>query len=503
MPVNEPELPDHVSHPTPIVDFVLMSVILAVLLPMGLWSPPIVFHGEAREGLVVQAIVHDHRWILPSHNGELPSKPPLYHWIAASLIRLLGLSDFTVRLPSALAAWVFALVTFIIGIKTGGRLTGWLAFGALLGMHGFWRSATEARVDMVFAACITLSITGFFFWYRDGRSLGRLVCYFGAALAVLAKGPVGLLIPGLVVIGFLAWERTLKRFGEFWSWPLAATVLLIDFGWYALAYLYGGREFIVLHLLQENIDRFFGRGVFAQNRGISFFQFTKWLVIYCFPWNMALPWALVRRFRGEREDTFGRFLHLWWIVVFLLFTLASRVRSVYLLPLYPAVALLAARDMSLRLQRYSVLRSENDSRDQPIVVSSKLNPFRKLSVLAMSIVLLDFAHVAANQIVRESRARRNSLIPFKQKIESLVPDDTPLYADSGFGVTDVMVLEYQLKRPINPSSMVSTCKVHFLLSTIKPNQSTEVGMQILTSFKRKGVTFALIRVPQKESCAKR
>ncbi|MFQ5683554.1 MAG: ArnT family glycosyltransferase [Candidatus Binatia bacterium] len=500
MPVNDPEPSGQVSHRARIVDLLLISLILAVLLPIGLWSPPIVFHGEAREGLVVQAIVHDHRWILPTHNGELPHKPPLYHWIAASFIRLFGLSDFTVRLPSGLAAWVFALVTFIIGIKTGGRLTGWLAFGALLGMHGFWRSATEARVDMVFTACITISITGFFFWYRNGRPLGRSLCYLGAALAVLAKGPIGLVIPGLVVIGFLAWEGALKRLGELWSWSLAGAVLLIDFSWYALAYLYGGQEFIVLHLLQENTDRFFGRGVFAQNRGISFFKVTGWLVIYFFPWNLVLPWALVRRMHGERGDTFGRFLHLWWIVVFLFFALAARVRSVYLLPLYPAIALLAARAMALGLERYWVSRSEGDSQDQPSVVSSKLNPFRKLSVLAMSIVLFDFAHVAVNQTVREVKASRNSLIPFKQKIESLVPDDTPLYADSDFRVTDVMVLEYQLRRPINRRP-ASTCKVQFLLSTIKPNQSTQVGMQILTSFRRKGVTFALIRVPQKKSCA--
>src|SRR6266404_7810453 len=91
-------------------------------------------------------------WTLPRRNGELPSKPPLFHWMAAAAARVLGLSDATVRAPSAIAAWIMVVATFAIGAMIGGRPTGWLAAGALLGMAGFWQSAWEARVDMVFAA---------------------------------------------------------------------------------------------------------------------------------------------------------------------------------------------------------------------------------------------------------------------------------------------------------------------------------------------------------------
>jgi hypothetical protein len=79
-------------------------IIVALLTAATYFSPHIWHHGEAREALVIQDIVENHRWVLPLRNGELPSKPILYHWIAALFALPLGLSDFTVRLPSIVGA---------------------------------------------------------------------------------------------------------------------------------------------------------------------------------------------------------------------------------------------------------------------------------------------------------------------------------------------------------------------------------------------------------------
>jgi 4-amino-4-deoxy-L-arabinose transferase-like glycosyltransferase len=98
----------------------LLAFILIVLAAWIYLLPPIWNHGEAREGLVVRSIVLDHQWILPFRNGEVPSKPPLFHWVAASLAQIFGFSDFTIRLASALAAWIVALSTFILGAAVGG-----------------------------------------------------------------------------------------------------------------------------------------------------------------------------------------------------------------------------------------------------------------------------------------------------------------------------------------------------------------------------------------------
>ena len=88
-----------------VTDLVLLTLLVALALAWPLAAPPIGTHGEAREGLVVQDVVARGHWVLPHRNGEVPSKPPLFHWIAAATAALVGLSDAVVRFPSALAAW--------------------------------------------------------------------------------------------------------------------------------------------------------------------------------------------------------------------------------------------------------------------------------------------------------------------------------------------------------------------------------------------------------------
>jgi 4-amino-4-deoxy-L-arabinose transferase-like glycosyltransferase len=122
-------------------------------------TPPIAARGEAREGLVVRELVASGDWVLPRRLGVIASKPPLYHWLATGAVRLFGWSDTAVRLPSTLAAWAVVLETFAFGMLIEGPTTAWLAVGILFTTWGFWRSATEARVDMLFAACIAGSVT--------------------------------------------------------------------------------------------------------------------------------------------------------------------------------------------------------------------------------------------------------------------------------------------------------------------------------------------------------
>ena len=87
-------------------DLLVLTSLVVLVLAWPLAAPPIGAHGEAREGLVVQDIVRHGRWVLPLRNGAVPSKPPLFHWIAGGIGSVIGLSDAVVRLPSALAVWL-------------------------------------------------------------------------------------------------------------------------------------------------------------------------------------------------------------------------------------------------------------------------------------------------------------------------------------------------------------------------------------------------------------
>ena len=299
----------------------VVFIIVGLLIFATYFSPHIWHHGEAREAVVIQDIVKNHRWVLPLRNGELPSKPILYHWMAASFALPLGLSDFTIRLPSIVGAGFLVWLTYSLGGFATNRKTGLLSAGILASTFEFWDSGTEARVDMLFTALIGGALVGWYFWYRSGRELARGAAYLSIAFAVLAKGPAGAALPGLVIFCFLVFERDLRALFRFFSWPWVLMVLAIDLGWYLAAYQRGGADFWHKQIIYENIDRFLGAGAF-QNHKSRFWQ-GVWLMIQLLPWSVVLVFALVQWIHGQRQDSFGRFLHAWWLTIFAFFLFAA------------------------------------------------------------------------------------------------------------------------------------------------------------------------------------
>src|SRR5262245_4656134 len=204
---------------------VALVAIVGLLIIATYFTPHVWHHGEAREGLVVQDIVNHQRWILPLRNGELPSKPVLYHWLAASFALLLGLSDFAVRLPSVVGAVLMIGTTYAVAAFASNRRTALLAVGILSATYEFWDSGTEARVDMLFAALIGVALAAWYLWYCTGREFARGGAYLAMALAVLTKGPAGAILPAFVIFCFLMCQRDVRRLREFFSWHWVLMVL--------------------------------------------------------------------------------------------------------------------------------------------------------------------------------------------------------------------------------------------------------------------------------------
>jgi len=424
----------------------MVLVFAALLWPLH--RPSIDLHGEAREALVVRSIVRTGSWVLPRRNGELPSKPPLFHWMAASAAHVVGLSDAVIRLPSALGAAIVTGATFGLGMVIGGRLMAWLATAALLGMLTFWQTASEARVDMIFAAATTVALAGFFVWYRGSESPGwaRVASYLAFAGAVLAKGPVGLVLPGLVVLAFVVWERRPGALLRFWSWPLVALVLLIDAGWYVLAYRAGGDEFLATQIMKENVYRFVGHGSFSGSRGrFAFLRMERTLATNLLPWNLALLGAAMRGLRGERADQAARFLHSWWLAILVFFTLSSGKRPVYLVPLMPAVALLAGRAMQ---RAYANVPADG--------VVSWLGVRLTLARFATVLAVVDVCAWGGSMLLRQHKSSLRSLGPFAAEVRAVVPADAHLYAAMALPVPQILVLGYKLDRRLERRKLECT-----------------------------------------------
>ncbi len=468
-------------------DGLFFMVMFFALLGRLLLSPPIWHHGEAREGLVVQGILRNHEWILPLRNGELPSKPPFFHWLAALPAFVFGPIDLIVRLPSVMGAVIMAAATFFMGGEMGGRRTGWLAAGALLGMQEFWVSGTQARVDMVFAACVAVALAGFFFWYRDGHRVARAACYIASACAVLSKGPVGIILPAATIVGFLAVEGQLRSLWSPWSWPLMVVLLLLDLGWYALAYDSGGNEFFKLQIAFENLDRFFGHGHFStENTSLNT---LTWLANQTLPWNLVLIWSFIRRIRGTREDWAGHFLHAWWISIFLVFLLAARSGAVYLLPLYPAIALLAARAINDEIPVFA-----ERSPIEPIE-KARLLWWRQRKIvkrIGIGIAIFDLTlMLLVTPTYWSNRNTRNARLAFIEDIRTIVATRKQLFSAPELQY-ETMVIAYRLGREIIRKPLICAVRDDYFFLRSGSTNIFRVETQVLASSKSDEISLVTV-----------
>lgn len=330
----------------PIATGLGLGLLFAFLYLWSIADLPFYTKGEPREATVVWEIVHSDEWVLPLRNGQIiPSKPPLFHWLGAlcSLMRE-EVSELTVRLPSVGLALLGVLLTYGTGAALWGVEAGLIA-GLILGTSFEWvRAATTARVDMTLTVCMVMAFLFFFFLYRRKRvSRGEALGFFALlGLATLAKGPVGALLPLLTIVIFLFLQRDLKFLRRLHVVSGGVLFLLIAGSWYGLALWKGGEEFFAKQIMKENVLRFFASGEAGAGHEHPFYFFIPNLFLGMVPWSFFFPPLVVFLYR--RRYTWARdgFLYfiVWTATVFLFYSASSSKRSVYILPLYPAVALL-------------------------------------------------------------------------------------------------------------------------------------------------------------------
>src|SRR5881396_3901450 len=312
---------------------VALAVVLAAL-PIG---SDVYQGGEAREGLVVREMLRTGDWILPLWNGSvMPSKPPLFHWLAAAAAALTGagVTEPTLRAPSIALAGLVVLLVFLAGRAWGGEQVGCMAALVLATTPQFLNEGGDGRVDMTLTTAVTGAQLAFVDALRGGGGPTRLVLALCLALAMLAKGPVG---PGLVGLTALVSALTNRRLGPALRLvrPLPVLIFLaVAGGWYGLAYLHRGMDFVAKQIISENGEALLGGSRFPYRSPL---YYLGPLVVGGLPWTLVLPWALARGWRSGELPR--RHAVAWAGVVFLFFSLAPLKRAAYLLPLRAALAL--------------------------------------------------------------------------------------------------------------------------------------------------------------------
>jgi len=280
--------------------------------------------------------------------GEEPwfDKPILYYWGTLLFFRILGPGELAARLICALFGVGGVLLTWDFARRLTDDRTA-LRAGIVLAtsLEYFWFSRT-AVTDLPLTFCVTLSLVAFF---RAAERWGspRLwypVAFAAAGGAALAKGPVGIVLPCLVVGCYLLFTGRIRELAVIpWVTSLLAFVLVAA-PWYALVSLRHGQLFWNDFIINRNIQRY--TSTIHRHPG-PFYYYLPVLVIGLFPWGALFPFAVVDAVREgprnlrERNHQTG-FLLCWILLPLLFFSFAGSKLPSYLLPCFPAMAILTA-----------------------------------------------------------------------------------------------------------------------------------------------------------------
>ena len=294
-------------------------------------------------------------WVTPHFNGRPRfDKPPLFYYLIMLSDRLLGETEFAARCWSALAGVAVTALLWLTARRwvgpRAGPTTG-VAFSASLLTALLARAAVT---DMLLCLFVTAAILAGLAALQAPAPRARRFATAGwvaMALAVLVKGPVGLLIPALALGGSLLLLGEIRHgLARLVPWEGPALFLAIAAPWYALVLAANGWAFVEGFLIKHNLSRF--SGVISSHGGPVWF-YVPVLLVGFFPWCGSLPsalWRAARVARRRRAVSPAERLTVtclcWFLGVFVFFSLAGTKLPSYLFPAFPALALLVGREMA-------------------------------------------------------------------------------------------------------------------------------------------------------------
>ena len=307
---------------------------------------------EGRYAEIAREMAVSGDWVTPRLNDlKYFEKPPLQYWMGAATFDALGVDEWTARLPAALAGF---LAVVAVGF-TSGRLAGRDAgiFAALVLASSVWHSglAHLLTLDAVLSFWLALALCAFLLAQHPGaagsaRRNWMLVAYAAAAGATLTKGLVALVIPGATLVLYTMLTRDTGPWRRLHALPGLAVYLALTAPWFVLVERAnpGFAQFFFVH---EHFQRFLTE---SHKRTGEWYYFVPWFVLGIMPWLLVWAWTLPRSWRAAPVATNGfsweRFCVVWAAFVFVFFSVSGSKLPSYILPMFPALALILGFELT-------------------------------------------------------------------------------------------------------------------------------------------------------------
>lgn len=321
--------------------------------------------GEPREAVVAQSMIINSN-LLDSvrYDDEIATKPPLTHWLMVFSASLIGqMDELAARLPSIFCATLIIGFWFYFLTPRVGRKTALFAILILFTSAEWLRHANLARVDMTLSINVLLALLLGFLWQEKGQKKFLWLSILPLSLAALAKGPVGIVLPSLVIFIFLILEKKISIRKTILLAMISFLAVLPLFYWYYLGSLSTNNQTIEVAIL-ENVNRFLGTMGEKDSAHVhGLFYMPGALLSGLLPWSLFLPLLFVYRdqLRNCRSlyrnlQPIVRFSCIATLVFFLFFLIPDSKRGVYLLPIYPFITLILSQFISKVLSELKIAK---------------------------------------------------------------------------------------------------------------------------------------------------
>jgi 4-amino-4-deoxy-L-arabinose transferase-like glycosyltransferase len=361
-PFTEAPRGQQLPQPSWLKDLLIVGLIALVWFCSFINLRPLMNPDEGRYAEIPREMAQSGDFVTPRLNGvKYFEKPPLLYWATALVYKVAGVSEFNARIANALIAVAGILITYAAARRLYGRAAGiWSAI--VLGTCTLYYAMGQVvTMDMAVAVTISGALFSFIIAMQEPRGRKRfllmMACYTCMALATLSKGLIGFLLPGAVMFTWTLILRKWKELLPIYLLPGAALFLLIAMPWHVLAARANQdaikeHDFLWFYIVHEHFLRFFTP---VANRGQMPGFLIPCLIGGLFPW-IFFAWQSVREmlqggWKARQERSVAWFLIIWVLLIFLFFSSSHSILIPYILPVFPAAAVLLGAPLSRMWQQ--------------------------------------------------------------------------------------------------------------------------------------------------------
>ncbi len=323
---------------------IVLLALFAVLWFSNLDYRKLVNPDEGRYAEIAREMVASGDWVTPRLNDiKYFEKPALQYWATALAFALFGEHEWSARIWSALTGFLGVLMVFFTGRRLFGDRAGWYAALVLASSLLYVLIGHVNSLDMGLSVFLSAAICAFLLAQHDAaqaseRRRWMLAAWAALAFAVLSKGLIGLVLPVAALVVYVLIQRDWRLIGRLHLGAGSALFFALSAPWFVAVSL-ANPEFAHFFFVHEHFERFLTK---AHGRYQPAYYFIPVLLAGMLPWTIVMVDALARAWKLEPERRFQpqRFLLVWTVLVFVFFSASSSKLVSYILPVFPALALL-------------------------------------------------------------------------------------------------------------------------------------------------------------------